>query len=98
VTHEVSSPSCTDDYAYSWAPITYTPIYASHLLQVHDLLERTFWPGIDGMLLETKQFNNSDKSQFRIPSSGSQNSAVLLLHIRSWSLAALSSARLWTLM
>jgi hypothetical protein len=34
---------------YTWAPIVYTPIYAWHLPQIHDLLGRAFWPGIDGM-------------------------------------------------
>ncbi|PPQ72446.1 hypothetical protein CVT26_003775 [Gymnopilus dilepis] len=29
------------------APITYSTLQAHHLPQVHDLLERSFWPGID---------------------------------------------------
>ncbi|KAG9093454.1 hypothetical protein FS749_014358 [Ceratobasidium sp. UAMH 11750] len=45
--HRISRPLECNDSAYIWAPITYTPIYAFHLSQVHDLLERTFWPGID---------------------------------------------------
>lgn len=31
------------------APITYSTLHAYHLPQVHDLLERSFWTGIDGM-------------------------------------------------
>ena len=30
------------------APIDYQSLRASHLPQVHDLLTRVFWPGIDG--------------------------------------------------
>lgn len=45
--HRISYPADQEHEAYSWAPITYTPIYAWHLPQVHDLLGRTFWPGID---------------------------------------------------
>ncbi|CAE6455998.1 unnamed protein product [Rhizoctonia solani] len=45
--YRLSRPKDTDVNPYSWAPITYTPIYAWHLPQVHDLLERAFWPGID---------------------------------------------------
>ncbi|CAE6527298.1 unnamed protein product [Rhizoctonia solani] len=45
--HRLSHPEDTGADPYSWAPITYTPIYAWHLPQVHDLLERAFWPGID---------------------------------------------------
>ncbi|CAE6402897.1 unnamed protein product [Rhizoctonia solani] len=45
--HRLSHPEDADIERYSWAPITYTPIYAWHLPQVHDLLERAFWPGID---------------------------------------------------
>ncbi|THH09901.1 hypothetical protein EW145_g1695 [Phellinidium pouzarii] len=29
------------------APIDYQALHPSHILQVHDLLSRTFWPGID---------------------------------------------------
>ncbi|KDN47048.1 hypothetical protein RSAG8_03825, partial [Rhizoctonia solani AG-8 WAC10335] len=45
--YRLSHPEDTSVDPYSWAPITYTPIYAWHLPQVHDLLERAFWPGID---------------------------------------------------
>ncbi|KDN47050.1 hypothetical protein RSAG8_03827, partial [Rhizoctonia solani AG-8 WAC10335] len=45
--YRLSHPKDTSVDPYSWAPITYTPIYAWHLPQVHDLLERAFWPGID---------------------------------------------------
>ncbi|GAB1518443.1 hypothetical protein RhiTH_001502 [Rhizoctonia solani] len=45
--HRLSHPEDMDIDTYSWAPITYTPIYAWHLSQVHDLLERAFWLGID---------------------------------------------------
>ncbi|KAH7335485.1 hypothetical protein B0J17DRAFT_720010 [Rhizoctonia solani] len=45
--HRLSHPQDTGVDPYSWAPIAYTPIYAWHLPQVHDLLERAFWPGID---------------------------------------------------
>ncbi|KAF8605801.1 hypothetical protein BDV93DRAFT_521165 [Ceratobasidium sp. AG-I] len=44
--YRISHPGHEID-KYNWAPITYTPIYAHHLSQVHDLLERSFWPGID---------------------------------------------------
>lgn len=43
-----ASPENYDCEPYTWAPITYTPIYAWHLFQIHDLLGRAFWPGIDG--------------------------------------------------
>ena len=33
------------------APIIYTSLQASQLPQIHDLLERVFWTGIDGELL-----------------------------------------------
>ncbi|KAG8688150.1 hypothetical protein FRC09_013081, partial [Ceratobasidium sp. 395] len=46
--YRISHPLDHDNSPYTWAPVTYTPIYASHLPQIHDLLERTFWPGIDG--------------------------------------------------
>ncbi|KAG9128557.1 hypothetical protein FRC07_003446 [Ceratobasidium sp. 392] len=45
--YRLSHPSDSDNPSYTWAPVTYTPIYAFYLPQVHDLLERTFWPGID---------------------------------------------------
>jgi hypothetical protein len=32
------------------APITYSTLHANQLPQVHDLLERSFWTGIDGKL------------------------------------------------
>jgi hypothetical protein len=32
----------------SLAPITYNTLQACHLNQIHDLLERVFWTGIDG--------------------------------------------------
>jgi hypothetical protein len=35
----------------SVAPIMYVTLSKEHLPQVHDLLERTFWEGIDGKLL-----------------------------------------------
>ncbi|QRV88690.1 GNAT family acetyltransferase [Ceratobasidium sp. AG-Ba] len=44
--HRLSHPS-DEVFAYTWSPITYTPLYDWHLTQVHDLLERVFWPGID---------------------------------------------------
>lgn len=31
------------------APITYTSLQPRHLPQVHDILARSFWAGIDGM-------------------------------------------------
>ena len=31
------------------APIEYVNLRAEHLPQVHDLLRRTFWDGIDGL-------------------------------------------------
>ncbi|CEL62011.1 hypothetical protein RSOLAG1IB_04762 [Rhizoctonia solani AG-1 IB] len=49
--HSISCPEDTTVDPYGWAPITYTPIYAWQLTQVHDLLERAFWPGIDGMYI-----------------------------------------------
>lgn len=33
------------------APITYCTLQRCHLAQVHDLLGRAFWEGIDGMLI-----------------------------------------------
>ncbi|KAG8733990.1 hypothetical protein FRC11_013828 [Ceratobasidium sp. 423] len=45
--YRISRAEDTGLDSYSWAPITYTPIYAWHLPQVHDLLERAFWSGID---------------------------------------------------
>jgi hypothetical protein len=33
------------------APITYVTLTAEHLPQVHDLLHRSFWSGIDGLSL-----------------------------------------------
>ena len=33
----------------STAPVMYTTLERAHLGQVHDLLERAFWSGIDGM-------------------------------------------------
>jgi hypothetical protein len=33
------------------APITYVTLTAEHLPQVHDLLQRSFWSGIDGSSL-----------------------------------------------
>jgi hypothetical protein len=30
------------------APITYSTLHANQLPQIHDLLERSFWTGIDG--------------------------------------------------
>jgi len=30
------------------APITYSTLQSCHLDQIHDLLERVFWTGIDG--------------------------------------------------
>jgi hypothetical protein len=36
----------------SVAPIIYVTLSREHLPQVHDLLERTFWEGIDGKLLQ----------------------------------------------
>ena len=32
----------------SAAPVTYVTLTAEHLLQVHDILHRSFWSGIDG--------------------------------------------------
>ena len=32
------------------APIDYVPLRSEHLSQVHELLQITFWPGIDGEL------------------------------------------------
>lgn len=45
--YRLSHPADDQIDKYNWAPITYTPIYAYHLPQVHNLLERSFWPGID---------------------------------------------------
>ena len=37
-----------DQPARSRVPITYVSLQPSHLRQVHDLLTRVFWDGIDG--------------------------------------------------
>jgi len=43
-----SSPD-RDVVQESVAPITYVTLTAEHLPQVHDLLHRSFWYGIDGL-------------------------------------------------
>ena len=45
----VSSPDRDQPKEYV-APITYNTLHTNHLPQVHDLLHRCFWPGVDGEL------------------------------------------------
>lgn len=45
----VCSPE-RDQARYQLAPIIYGSLVPRHLPQVHDLLARTFWGGINGML------------------------------------------------
>ena len=33
------------------APITYVTLAAEHLPQIHDILQRTFWDGVNGTVL-----------------------------------------------
>lgn len=47
LTHSFRSPDC-DLVTEPRATIMYTSLQTSHLNQVHDLLNRFFWQGIDG--------------------------------------------------
>lgn len=42
-----SSPT-REHFVEPLAPITYTSLQSCHIQQVHDLLERSFWSGING--------------------------------------------------
>jgi hypothetical protein len=47
----ISYPRCSPDAEQAMlnpAPITYSTLHANQLDQIHDLLERSFWTGIDG--------------------------------------------------
>ena len=45
----------------SVAPVTYVTLTAEHLLQVHDILHRLFWSGIDSSYLLLKCGRLSDE-------------------------------------
>lgn len=47
VHHGTSSPE-REQPVVSPAPVTYSTLQSCHLDQIHDLLERVFWTGIDG--------------------------------------------------
>jgi hypothetical protein len=65
------------------APIEYTTLQPSHLDQVHDLLSRAFWAGIDGKYCCTDLDRSAEYLQLAIPYFTLRNAALSSLCTRN---------------
>lgn len=68
------------------APVIYSSLQMWHLNQVHDLLTRTFWSGIDSTSLVSPVLPRFDQEQSATPCSTNRNLQRSLRRINgSWS-------------